>query len=192
MQNKSKIIKFINVFIMLCCLSILQGCAGFLVYTSETDTQSIYNPSISKNYGKVHENLNTSPINEYTLKTYWGLPYKINDLGGGKSEWIYRRYRDYPSVNDKWRGVFILIVIIPVPLLLPTGNEEIKLTLENGFVKSAYIEEKQETACGGLLFCFGPDGPSFFDAGSRNKIDNIFFEESIENLISKSIEPSPK
>lgn len=171
----------------------MTGCAGIGGMLSISHTQSIDNPSISKDYGRISSDKHcdgSKPINAYTLKIFWGLPDSINILGDNKAEWVYKASRyNLESSSKAWRGLFLLIGIVPVPLALPIGAEEIRILLEDGVVKNAYSEESQDLILGFLLFCMGPDGLGIFMPIAKNKLNHYFLEDSKNDLLKHSVKP---
>ncbi|WP_027360830.1 hypothetical protein [Desulforegula conservatrix] len=143
MSNQHLYIKFsaYAVVIMFCCM--LNGCAWVGTRTQTTCEKVISKPIISTDYGIVSDQWRrTQPkLNAYTLKLLWGPPYKINVLGKDKVEWIYSPNRFNPAEISTWRGSLIIALIVPIPLMLPIGNEENRILLENGIVKRAHFQE---------------------------------------------------
>ena len=130
------------------CL-LLQGCVGVLV--GSRDTTTIPNPSISKAayLGAVARGGGSAEYTAEWLRSNWGAPASIKAASEGTGElWTYDFKRQC------WCGVMPM-VIIPIPLMVPTGTEKVVFLLRDDRVVNAKRVEWRTSGVGGGL---GPDG----------------------------------
>ena len=151
---------------MLCLL--LQGCVGVTVL--KTRTKVISNPEVCV-YRDVPDAVRVRDSSENTnvavyksqctsewLRTYWGIPDRINHLSENSDEiWTYKS-------GLIWEGV-VPFVIIPIPLALPVAREKVCFTLRDGCVVSASTT-KSCTVGGTFGFIPNPEGGGSFGAWS--------------------------
>lgn len=99
---------------------VLSGCVG-LSHNLKTKTEVcyehclIYREHTIENL-KMH-NRNTIESSVSELKSFLGTPDEINVLDEGVTEWTY--------YGSTWLGV-VPIVLIPIPLMLPVGKEQVR------------------------------------------------------------------
>jgi len=130
------------------CLT-LSGCAGISIVSSATEDKSaalstskgMFKAQIRKN-GMLIDNI--SGYTQEKVISLWGYPshtYKKDN----KEYWVYSR-------DTAWRGV-VIYAIIPVPLLLPTGDNATTIVFENGQSIGATYEHTNVsfTGCGIFL-----------------------------------------
>jgi hypothetical protein len=151
------------VFVLVMCL-LCQGCVG--VASMSSTRTAISNPVLSDaaslNGLSQVAATNTRSNSDYTaqwLEAHWGKPSTLRpESGGGGGElWTYK-------FGNAWRGV-VPMLIIPIPLILPTGSEKITLVVRHGRVVSAdQFGSRFSGAGAGLL---GPDGRPW--AGTWNE-----------------------
>src|SRR5262249_18701963 len=70
-----------------------------------------------------------------TIKASVSPPERIekDDAGSGREIWTYPRSTD-PAL--RWRGLVVLLVVVPIPLIVPVGHEDVREVVENGYVIS--------------------------------------------------------
>jgi len=123
-------------FVMFCPL--LQGCVGFAVLKQHTEV--INNPviaSIRDSTYPAHNRDSSEATNalDYTsewLQKHWGSPDCIKHVSGHSEEiWTYK-------FRLIWDGV-VPFVILPIPLAVPVGKEQVSFILRDGRVVSSRI-----------------------------------------------------
>jgi hypothetical protein len=144
-MNKSKLISLLSG-----CL-FLQGCVGVVVCSRETKT--VENPTIMETPW-VDGVMNGRSSTEYTtgwLKANWGTPANVKVGSAGAEEvWTYTFKRQC------WCGV-VPMVVIPIPLVVPTGAEKVVFKVREGRVVSAQtVQRHTGGAVTGLLSTEGP------------------------------------
>jgi hypothetical protein len=127
-------------FIITICiaLSMLTGCVG-LSYTSfEAKTSNIQLPIVSQEKGfLLHEGKSISPEK---LIEYWGKP--SSKITSGEAElWTYK-------FSEADKGFFALLVIIPIPVFLDDGFEQITFTIRNEEIVNAEARYQYESGFG--------------------------------------------
>lgn len=172
---------------------LLQGCFGTEVLFTETIT--IDRPVVSMKRGYVwHELVQAQhPISGEVLEKYWGVPDKVIHQDDGSEIWEYK-------LGLRWNGA-IVAFIIPLPLILPVGNNYMAFTFDNEqrvvtvrlvgvggagvFCGQLHIYECDssfEWICDYLPWCrYVP----------KQLIETRFQEQRLERLIPGQLEPSP-
>jgi len=136
---------------------LLQGCIGIGGWVPGDQSQTFDYPHLGVGEWKGHVSsarlkaVNLDDAN--TLEKYWGKPDRRLELGNGTEKWQYRLDR------LRWRGAFIFILFIPVPLLIPIGHDYVTIFIQEGQVLSA---KKVTGTTKGEFFC----GFAFADKGS--------------------------
>ncbi|EEF61513.1 hypothetical protein Cflav_PD4191 [Pedosphaera parvula Ellin514] len=128
---------------MLCLL--IQGCVGIGV--SKTRNEAFQNPKISDVAyvsGLSHTDASQTNVVVYTatwLENHWGRPARITHVGvDSQTEvWTYK-------FDIIWNGV-TPVLLVPIPIILPVGREQIQFVLQDGRVVSA--KEHKEQSFGG-------------------------------------------
>lgn len=100
-----------------------------------------------------------------TIKTYvsiLGQPERIerDKAGSGREIWTFPAYR---GSSLRWWGV-VLLVILPIPLIVPVGHEDVKLVVEEGYVISKTARESEFLwggVCGFIWHPHSPDDSGF-------------------------------
>lgn len=119
--------------LLLCPL--LQGCVGFVIAREHTEVTN--KPVIAlkrTNQFPAHpQNTNPPVYTSEWLRTHWGPPDQIRRVGSGtgigvNEIWTYR-------FGPIWKGV-IPALIVPIPLVLPLGRQQVSFTLHSGHVVS--------------------------------------------------------
>jgi hypothetical protein len=143
-------------FLVLCLLT--QGCvglAGFSVKTKTFQDPWIANAACAESVTlRGDSQTNTLTYTAAWLDAHWGKPKTIKRTGKGNLEdvWIYK-------FDTTWSGV-MPVVVIPIPILIPTGREQVLFTMRDGNVISAKVRKSYST--GGGYGCYaGICGPHF-------------------------------
>lgn len=84
------------------------------------------------------------------LRRAWGEPRHIFALPEGGRELVYR-------CGLHWRGVGLLLLVVPVPLMLPAGFHEAHVTTRNGRVVAVHGDVAASAARIGCIW--GPLAP---------------------------------
>jgi hypothetical protein len=121
----------------LAILPCLSGCFGF--GTLFTDTNVVENPVISQKKGRLWfktDKPRERPILASEVLDYWGEPDEI--IKHDSTEvWIYQ-------FGLRWNGLGVAL-IIPIPLIVPVGHEELSLLIdEDRHLVSVKIEGQQD------------------------------------------------
>ncbi len=132
------------------CL-LLQGCVGVVV--CGRDTKTIKNPTIMEppHVASVMEGVGGTEYTTVWLKAHWGTPTEVKTVSAETEEvWTYNLKRQC------WWGV-VPMVIIPIPLVVPTGAEKVAFQIRDGRVLSAETVQRHTAgAAAGLLSAEGP------------------------------------
>lgn len=131
------------------------GCA--VVGIVRNSTRVIDNPPLTVERAKLNcdvlDNAATPPlppisVTREQLEEAWGKPDDI-DVDGKVERWTYKS-------ELRWNGLFALLVVVPVPLLIPTGHESMVVVISDGLVQRAevHFQVDQEFGCG-LVFIHG-------------------------------------
>jgi len=143
-MSTAKLTAILPVFLL------LQGCVGVGVWSKEKT--AISNPTISDTVrlDGVTSGREGSAFTAAWLQAHWGAPKRVSPgSAAGEELWTY-------EFGQCWCGV-IPMVVIPIPLVLPTGSEKMVFLLRDGRVVSAECVDSRHGGVGfGLI---GPDGP---------------------------------
>ncbi len=60
-----------------------------------------------------------------TLRAFWGEPAEVEPLADGRERWRY-------PTGIRWHGIALLVVVVPVPLLIPTGRHHVDVFVQQG------------------------------------------------------------
>jgi hypothetical protein len=136
--------------LLLCALT--QGCIGITKYYTKTEIitdpqltgagkyRSVftYNPRVSTNH---------VVLTPAVLVQKWGEPTSHGRVPPDYEVWTYR-------MRTGWNGI-IPILIIPIPLVLPTGEKKVEFYLQHGHVVKVIRYDLMES----LTAPFTPEGP---------------------------------
>ena len=145
---KTRALNFITI-LFICFLA--QGCAGVVVCCR--DTTSINKPSLlsSASLDSVFDANTEVEFTAQWLKSHWGPPQSVSVTSDSSEEkWTYEFERQC------WCGI-VPMVILPVPLVVPTGKEKIIFLIRNDRVVSAKQIKWQWVGAG--FFLLSPEGP---------------------------------
>lgn len=149
--------------LILCALA--QGCVGISVST--TTTESFHDPQLTDGAcargvrSRTPGGTNAPGFTSAWLESHWGQPAAIRRAPAGDTGeiWTYK-------FGPNWNGA-LLFLLIPIPLELPIGREQIELLVRDGKVVRG--EERFTHTAGGILgYSLGPCGPTGFGAHSLN------------------------
>lgn len=135
----------------LCLLT--QGCVG--VAAVKTRTVTFQDPRVSDEAGvyglgqRDPSQINAEPYTTTWLEEHWGKPKSIRHVGaGGLDEvWVYK-------FDPLWNGL-VPIVLIPIPLILPTGREQVQFVVREGHVIRGKVRESHSVG-GAFGYSVGP------------------------------------
>ncbi len=138
------------------CL-LLQGCVGFVV--ARTKTQTFTPPGIGEKPATSAVWARTDPANNVTaawLQDHWGSPASVRPASpDAQGElWTYK-------LGLACHGI-IPCVIVPVPLVLPVGKQKVVFRVQEGQVLSAKVTSFGFS--GAYASMIGPDGSPVADA----------------------------
>jgi hypothetical protein len=128
----------------------LQGCVGLVAVVRGSADVAIDRPLFRADDG-------STPVvaSADDLRRAWGDPrrQRVGVIEG--SEWIYR-------CGPSWRGLGVLVLVVPLPLLLPIGFHEVRAEVIDGKVVAVRGDVAATVARAGCLW--GPlaldDGPA--------------------------------
>jgi hypothetical protein len=147
-----------------------QGCVG--VFTFGKHVQTINTPSVidhaaPPSAGSLYSE--RKPVQEVTAVTYGA---DIIRSSNPTASWLREKWGDPKSIKHvatqppqeiwtytfgwTWGGV-IPCLIVPIPLVVPTGKEKVVFVLQNGRVVSAEVTEATDHYSG--FFPISPEGP---------------------------------
>jgi len=140
--------KFLFVNLML----LLSGCAGLAVGTFVTFESEQNDVSISSERNSFDYEVNPKPLSKDELISAWGEPDESYSFGSCEVVTYYDGY--------SWSGFGAFVVVIPLPILVPTGHDEnrfyfindqsVGLVKEYGEVSSALGYMCGSNECNGL------------------------------------------
>ena len=127
---------------------LLQGCVGIGGWVPGDQSKTVDYPymGVAEWKGQVSSaRLHAGNIDDATtLEKHWGKPDRRLELGATTEKWEYRLDR------LRWRGVFLYVLFIPLPLLIPIGHDYVTFLIQEGQILSA----KQVTGTTkGEFFC---------------------------------------
>lgn len=111
-----------RILMLFISLLFLSGCAGLAVGTygtfeSQKDSFSLSNIRLEQNYRE------RKSYSKDEVISLWGEPDQISINGSCEVLTYYDGYT--------WSGVGAFILVIPVPLILPSGHDETKIYFKN-------------------------------------------------------------
>jgi hypothetical protein len=142
--------------LILCLLG--EGCLGLGTRTTQTETIQdpviIDGPIADGIWDRRVEPTNTIVYTSAWLDAHWGKPTSISrtSTSGLVEIWTYK-------FDRIWEGA-IPFVVIPIPLVLPVGREQVLFVLRDGRVISG-TKRQLQWGGGAVGFCVGPCGVNF-------------------------------
>ena len=149
-----------RILIALTLLISLSGCVGLAVGSYGTFESKKENFNLSEQRNKQGYGKNKSYSKEQVI-TLWGTPDEISSKGAC----------DVLTYHDgyNWSGIGAYVLIVPIPLALPSGNDEtkiyfknnqsIKLTSEYGEITGMFGYMCGSNACGFKTGAVNTDKP---------------------------------
>jgi hypothetical protein len=144
------------------CL-LAQGCVGVAVKSTQTkafDSPSVKDKAVLDD--GVRESIagappDSGPYDRATcppvgwLRDHWGEPASVRQVSTQSRDeiWTYRFGR-------VWCGI-VPCVVVPIPIVLPVGQEEVTFSVRDGRVVSAEVVRASLSFTGAALFT--PEGP---------------------------------
>ena len=148
----------------------LAGCAGFAADWIGSDEAAVTNPILShKNERGYLEPVSHAipKVHADELRKSWGPPDKLSRLDRGGELWRY-------DFGLRWNGAYVLVLIVPLPLLVPVGYEYVEFTVENNLVTRVDTKEHNTQVSVGCVVAFvGHYSPGCFK--DRKGTDSRFF-----------------
>lgn len=134
---KTKILILIALSIL---LLLSQGCASMAIGVYSSHYEKIEYPNILRRKGHlIVDEKSRNVLNASYLKEYWGEPDKVIKICPDKEQWIYK-------FGIRWNGIAIFMLIVPLPLTMPVGYNQISFTLQNEDVVFAEITDALRTS----------------------------------------------
>ncbi|MDN3651668.1 hypothetical protein QWY77_02670 [Thalassotalea ponticola] len=152
-HNNKDIMRILIVFMSLLCLS---GCVGLAIGTFGTYELQ------KDSFGFIEGRLNLSqgeqiPYSKEEVVSLWGQPDKTDTIGNCE---VFTYHDGY-----SWSGVGAFVIIVPIPLLVPSGNSETKVYFKNNQSVKLISEYGEVT---GLLGYMCGSNECQFNAGPVN------------------------
>jgi hypothetical protein len=73
------------------------------------------------------------------MRALLGPPNTIEHHTNGEEHWIYL------GIDERWGGVILALVVIPLPLCIPVGRERLTIVVHEGVVVDAVADLKAES-----------------------------------------------
>lgn len=136
-------------------LIINTGCA--VVGIESNASRTIKNPDLTTERAKLNcdtldepkpRSLASLKVSGQQLEKAWGKPDKIRTTKEGE-KWTYKG-------SLRWNGMWALVMVVPVPLVIPTGHNSMDVNISNGYVSSVdlHYPVDRELGCG-FVFIHG-------------------------------------
>ena len=140
---------------ILICMT-LSGCMALGVATFGSSHGEVNNPRaiLAWDGSRVIPDWDCAePMPSARLLEEWGEPDSRQHLPGGSEHWTY-------VAGLRWAGAVICVVVLPLPLVLPVGRENVTFVIENRLVVGAESNTTQYGA-----FCGVSWAPSIMHGG---------------------------
>jgi len=153
--------KIFAIILILAATLLLSGCAGLAVgsYGKHETLETYYRLDDGKN--KLQSTYRTDPVHIYTeeeIIAHWGPPDSVQTVGCCK----VLKYRGKVS----WAGVGAFIIVIPIPLMIPTGHYESRFYIKEGKCVALVSEHGEVSSIFGWVA--GGQGGRFYFGDSYN------------------------
>lgn len=128
--------------LLLALLAASPGCLGVAFNGNHYGSTST--PRISSKPGHLLEGSDAHAVSDTEVRRAWGEPDEITKPGDGSELWTY-------TGGLRWNGVLLFVVIVPIPLLVPVGREQVTLRFRGGeavFGEAGVSEETWEAFVG--------------------------------------------
>ena len=116
----------------------LFGCAGVVAVVRGSTDFRVEQPTLPSHQvlSTYHRGLPATA--ERALRAF-GEPDEIIDLGRDRERWRYR-------IGLRLHGVSLLLIVVPLPLLVPTGVHQAYVELEKGIVVQVHGSQNADVA----------------------------------------------
>ena len=109
--------------ILLALLTASSGCLGVAFTGNHSGSTST--PRIGRKPGHLMDGGDAHVLSDTEVRRAWGEPDEVAKPGDGSELWTY-------TGGLRWNGVLLFVVIIPIPLLVPVGREQVTLRFRGG------------------------------------------------------------
>jgi len=109
--------------LLLALLTASPGCLGVASFGNRSGSTST--PQISSKPGRLLEDTASHVVTDTEVRSAWGEPDEVTSLGDGTERWTY-------VGGLRWNGVVLVVVIVPIPLLIPVGREQVTFRFRGG------------------------------------------------------------
>jgi hypothetical protein len=113
-------------------LGSLSGCAGVVAIVRGSSDFQLEQPELSSHHRGI-------PARAEHLVGAFGEPNEIIALGPDRERWRYR-------TGLRFHGVAVLLIVIPLPLLVPTGVHDTYVEIEQGTVVQVRGSQNSDVA----------------------------------------------
>lgn len=138
----------------LALLITLSSCIGFIAHGRST--RQIEQPYLTQERRSVKYPENNHSYTPTDVEQLWGAPDKKKTISPNTEAWVYN-----DNSELRWTGIILLAVLIPVPIMVPTGRDGTELYFERGRLESAVIKKYKY----GYFFVCSPIPWFFQDRG---------------------------
>ncbi len=128
----------------------LFGCAGVAAVVRGSSDFRVDQPNLP------YQNLPSHPITSPAILAAFGEPDEIIVLGPDRERFRYR-------TGLRFHGVALLLILVPLPLLVPTGVHDTFVEIERGIV--VQVRGSQNAAVARIGCMIGPLAQMFGDGG---------------------------
>ena len=146
--------RYLHVVTAVAASMALQGCIGVGAWTLGSRSESSDRPHFDQTRGSVnlHNKAEATVTTASALRELWGEPDRVvaNDEGSG--EWIYK------TSGFRWSGLVLLVVIIPLPAMIPTGSQYVSILVHNERIERVTLTDwafKVGVYCGFFGLTYG-------------------------------------
>ena len=137
----------------------LFGCAGVVAVVRGGSDFRVEHPSLPSHNALSSYHRGVPATAERALLAF-GEPDEIIDLGPGRERWRYR-------IGVRLHGVSLLLIVVPLPLLVPTGVHQGYMELEESIVVQVHGSQNADVARIGCMI--GPIAEMSGDGGCFSK-----------------------
>ena len=116
----------------------LFGCAGVVAVVRGSTDFRVERPTLPSHQALSTYHRGLPATAERALRAF-GEPDEIIDLGRDRERWRYR-------IGLRLHGVSLLLIVVPLPLLVPTGVHQAYVELENGIVVQVHGSQNADVA----------------------------------------------
>lgn len=146
-----------QILIVLVLTIILSGCVGLAVGSYGTHESKRDSFELESERNQINYYSNSTSYTQEQVESLWGKPDETSTNGTCA---IFTYHDGY-----NWSGVGAFVVIVPIPLALPTGYDEIKIYFKKGQSVKLVLEYGEITGIFGYMCGSNECG---FKAGAVN------------------------